>query len=209
LIRAAASSLPLGCFRHNMDAVRFNEIYDEIVIAPLVRSGFVRRLADAYLEADGAILALLRFQGKFDALRRATNIIVCVRHKFLRGLLDLTVPGAFEACINDYPIKERPSTLSFDADTWRYRPINLGVRAIVYDTVEYGEIGDVDQARQVLEPVVSNVMVGGRALLNRLSPAEGLRQLREWGEGAWCEKVWIEDYERFLGHSAGSTSGPT
>jgi hypothetical protein len=118
-----------------MDAGRFNKIYDETVIARLVESGFVKHRSDAYLEADNAILALLRFQQGSEALLRTTNIIMCVRHKFLRGLHDLTVPDIHEAHINDYPIKERPSELSFDADTWRYQPINLGIRAGDYDSV--------------------------------------------------------------------------
>ena len=63
-----------------MNAAEFNEIYEATVVTPLAREGFRRHRSNAYLVADDAVLALLRFQGKFDALLQATNLLVCVRH---------------------------------------------------------------------------------------------------------------------------------
>ena len=93
---------------------------------------------------------------------------------------------------------ERLSTMSGRANSWRYRPINLGVRSDDYDTIDYGGLKDSNAAQKTLAPIASRVVVAGRALLAHLTAAEVLRQLREHGENAWCERVWIEDYERHL-----------
>ena len=88
-----------------MNASRFNAVYNELVIAPLVRGGFVQRRSNVYLVAGDAVLALLRFQNGPEALLQGTNVIVCVRHTFLRELQDLTVPDVFVSDINDYPVR--------------------------------------------------------------------------------------------------------
>ena len=177
-----------------MNAAQLDEIYDSAMVTPLIASGFVRRGRSLFYRADHAVLALLRFEESSDRLLQTTNLIVCIRHTFLRELSSQTVPEPLVAEINDYPVKERPSTLSPAlVQSWRYRPINLGVRRGDYDTLEYGRINKVEEAQATLARLSRNVIVGGMALLERLRPDELERQLKQHGENAWCERLWVKD----------------
>jgi hypothetical protein len=182
-----------------MNAAQFNGIYESAVVAPLTARGFVRRRRSLFYSANNAVLALLRFETKAGGLLQATNFIVCIRHTFLRELSSETVPEPLVEGIDNFPVKERPSTLSPAlVQSWRYRPINLGVRSDDYDTLEYGRTNDLEETHGRLTGLSRNVLAGGMALLERLSADELVRQLKEHGENAWCERLWIEDYERFL-----------
>ena len=121
-----------------MNAAAFNRIYQDVVIDRLLQHGFVKHASSAYLIGDDTILALLRFEDKGDALLQATNLIVCLRHTFLRELVELEVPTPFAADVNDYPVKERPSGLPKTATNWHYQPNNLGVDDTDCDRIEYG-----------------------------------------------------------------------
>lgn len=118
------------------------------------------------------------------------------------ALVNETVPDSMITRINDYPFKERPSTLTTNSvQSWHYRPKNLGVRSGDYDTVKYSKIATDREALSQLEIITKGVLSGGIALLEKLSPMEALRQLNDYGEDAWCERLWNDDYENFLGGS--------
>jgi hypothetical protein len=42
----------------------------------------------------------------------------------------------------------------------------------------------------------------GMAWMERLTPAEALNELKRYGENAYCERIWIEDYEAFLSQAS-------
>jgi len=181
-----------------MDATRFDALFDEELVAPLVELGFTREGHHLYYDSEEGTLGLLRFQGKFDGLRQATNFVLGIRHRFLRDTLNEVVVSSHLKAINDYPFKERPAKLNARrVASWAYRRKNLGVRSTDYDTIEYGGMQDDSSARRELVRILAGVANGGLPLLARLRPVEALRQLMEHGEDAWCERMWIEDYERF------------
>ena len=79
---------------------------------------------------------------------------------------------------------------------WHYSPYNLGHWK--YDTIRFGGLTD---ATSLLADMRNQVTEYGMVWMERLTPAEALNQLKQNGEGAYCEKIWIEDYELFLSQS--------
>jgi hypothetical protein len=78
-------------------------------------------------------------------------------------------------------------------ESWHYQPTNLGPGD--YDTMLFGEFTD---ASAVLSGMREKITTSGPAWMEYLTPAEALRQVRRHGEDAYCEKIWIADYEAFL-----------
>ena len=76
---------------------------------------------------------------------------------------------------------------------WRYEPINLGPRK--YDTISFGQMSD---ASEILEDMTHRIARTGLAWMEHLTPPTALAQVRKFGENAYCEKIWIEDYKTFL-----------
>lgn len=130
-------------------------------------------------------------------MAQIARFIVCVRHVFLRNL-ERQIPNGIAENPNDYPFKLRLSEFA-RFSRWRYRPINLGIRE--YDEIEYGSLKSVNsllkKTKFTLESYTPN-------WVDLLTPEKALSQIKRFGENAYCERIWIEDYEKFL--SAGHTS---
>ena len=74
-----------------------------------------------------------------------------------------------------------------------YSPCNLGHWK--YDTIKFGDLTD---ATLHLGDMLDQINKYGTAWMERLTPAESLRQIKRYGEDAYCERIWVEDYEAFL-----------
>ena len=176
-----------------MDAKEFNRQYEDFLVAPLRKIGFRTHGQSLSYTRDQTVLALLRFQMKFSGLLQRTHFLLCVRHDFLRTL-EKEPSAKFLSGASEYPFKLPVSKLSQNVlKTWHYQPINLGPRE--YDTVIFGELAD---ASAILSSMREKITDSGLAWMKCLTPAEALRQVRKHGEDAYCEKIWIEDYEEFL-----------
>ncbi len=122
-------------------------------------------------------------------------MVICFRHTFLQ-LVSSDDPDTEQLIVQDFPRK-----LKFDDfDTWLrpapiYRPENLGrwpVHTFVYkDKTEK----QVTQSFQKLLTLVEQRIL---PWANSLTEEGELEQIKRYGEGVWCEKRWIEDYEAFL-----------
>jgi hypothetical protein len=149
------------------------------------------------------VLALLRLSLKSSGFLRETHFVVCVRHSFLRTL-DKVPPKRFLTEPNEYPFKFRVSELSQEMHRgWRYSPCNLGHWK--YDTIRFGDLTD---ATPPLDDIRYRITSYGIAWMDRLTPAEALNQLKRNGEEAYCEKIWIEDYEAFLSQASVNSMMP-
>ena len=177
-----------------MKAAEFNAIYDKVLVQPLVAAGFVRHGASLFFFDDFGVLVLVRHRDKWSSLTQSTLFTVCIRHHFLRDL-DKQPCERFSESINDYPFKIQPSKLrpDFFRSRWHYEPCNLGHWP--EDRIEFGSATDV--APQ-LEGIRDSLLSVGVAWLRFLVPVEARRQILRYGESAYCEKIWLEDYEKFI-----------
>jgi hypothetical protein len=180
-----------------MDAKEFNRQYEDLLVGPLRNIGFRTHGQSLSFTKDHTVLSLLRFQMKFSGLTQRTHFLLCVRHAFLRTL-EKEPAAKFLFGANEYPFKLPVSRLSQNMlESWHYEPINLGPRK--YDTVLFGELTDSSAILSAMREKITN---SGLAWMEYLTPAESLKQVRRHGEDAYCEKIWIEDYEAFLDGTA-------
>jgi hypothetical protein len=49
----------------------------------------------------------------------------------------------------------------------------------------------------MLDGLRETVLYGGVGWLDFLTPAEAHRQIKRYGQSDYCEKLWIEDYEKY------------
>jgi len=176
-----------------MDAKEFNRQYEDLLVEPMRKIGFQNHGQSLSYTKDQTVLALLRFQMKSSGLTQRTHFLLCVRHVFLRTLeKEPASKFLFEA--SEYPFKLPVSELSRSMlENWHYEPINLGPRK--YDTLLFGELTDSSAILFAMREKIAN---SGLAWMEYLTPAESLKQVRTHGENAYCEKIWIEDYEAFV-----------
>ncbi|MBK6895688.1 MAG: hypothetical protein IPH06_03740 [Alphaproteobacteria bacterium] len=175
-----------------MKAIQFNLCFDAYFAAPLIGVGFVRDKNNFVLEDGQTQLVIKRWHGKFSNACQCTNLSLLLRHKFLRNLEKEQVSG-YPKLISDYPVKEKISVFRFSRFSWRYRPQNLGIRE--YDEVEYGRADDI---KNILFPLVNKIKKDGLELSRYLKPEVLYRQIKKNGENAYCENIWLEDYEFYL-----------
>jgi hypothetical protein len=64
--------------------------------------------------------------------------------------------------------------------------------------MRHNPFGELSDASAILSDMTEKIANSGLAWMEHLTPTEALRQLRRHGEGAYCERIWIEDYEAFL-----------
>jgi hypothetical protein len=176
-----------------MDAKGFNCQYEDLLVEPLRNVGFRTHGQSLSYTTDQTVLALIRFQTKFSALAQETHFLLCVRHVFLRTL-EREPAKKFLTNPSEYPFKLPVSNLSESLLLdWRYEPINLGPRK--YDTIRFGQMSD---ASEILLDMTHRITRRGLAWMEHLAPPTALEQVKKFGENAYCEKIWIEDYEAFL-----------
>ena len=187
-----------------MDAAEFNQQYAEVVTKPLVKLGFQLRGQSLFRMESQAVLALLRFQRKSSGFLRMTHFVVPVRHTFLRTL-EKEPAKPFLTEPSEYPFKLRVSDLSREMlRTWHYQPSNLGHWK--YDSIHFGDLTD---ACETLSELRDRITQFGIVWMEHLTPAEALSQIRRHGEDAYCEKIWIEDYETVLSQASAPAGMPS
>ena len=188
-----------GCGAQNgihLDHIEFNELFDQGFARPLVEMGFdfVRRTKSLRYLKGTRDLWIKRIDGKWPHPGLARTAI-CFRHSFLRPVSS-DDPDSQNLVVDDFPRK-----LTFeDFDGFlkprlNYRPENSG-RWLTSDFA----FGD-----QSCEAVRKRLRTMTRLVEKRILPWVGaitenteLSQISKYGELAWCERRWIEDYEAFL-----------
>lgn len=181
----------------------FVPLFLEAVARPALAHGYrwVGKSQSLAYDVGDTTVALIRLGGK-KAMPGSIAHVLCARHKFLRSLVEESVPDHDTLSVNDYPYKWKPSgLLGVEPREWRYQPSNLGHWE--YDRLQYDNY-DVSSVRETLGRL-HDLLLGPVAVwAAALSPARGLAELRQFGEGAWCERLWIEDYEAHLKRCGGA-----
>lgn len=173
---------------HNFFITEFSE--------PLIEQGFQmigRRSSMHHVDANRELL-ILRQGGRLARPGIASSVI-CFRHTFLRPV-ESDDPTKRSICVEDCPRK-----LTFDDfDGWfrpslNYRPENPG-RWRIHD-INYAEMGSAN-LKSLLKKLRTTVLKRVLPWTQTLTEESELSQIKRFGENAWCERRWIEDYENFL-----------
>lgn len=165
-------------------AAEFDSLFRTHVVEPLRTVGFERWDSSLWFEDSGLRAAVLRTE------LRSTwpfKLTLAVGHDCLRDSQD-RLPAPRSRNPSDYPIKLEPSAARSLLGRWRYVPYNLG--RFPADELTDGKVAD-----QLLD-VRSALADTFPGLLTTVTPDAVLRQLKQHGEGSWCERRWIADYER-------------
>jgi hypothetical protein len=144
-------------------------------------------------------LWLMRIRGKWPHAGVARTTI-CFRHRFLRPVSSDN-PESSKLIVDDFPRKLTFEDFDqFLPPSLEYRPENSG-RWRTSNFV-YG-----DQTQEAVKKHLRKMreLVETRVLpwVNSITQESELSQIIRYGEQAWCEKRWIEDYKSFLNAKAG------
>lgn len=167
----------------------FEQLFDTIVAEPLCTEGFRRSGKSLWRRSNLAIVALIRLGGRM-AQPGAISHLVCCRMSFMRNRAEVA-PGGFCQSPFDYPFKILPTAFS---DNLRYSPQNLRYD---YDRLTFQPREESDVRRDLMQ-LASIMLEGILPWSAKLTSSLVGDQLRRLGEGAWCEKIWIEDCERHI-----------
>ena len=169
----------------------FDALFHKHVLERLGPLGFRFVGKTIALRDSDITLSLIRLGGRLS-LPGCVSYVLCFRHSFLRELQGEEVPSRISTEVFDYPFKFRPSELSGSARAdWRYIPRNLNYPHDSYPWSEHGE----DEVRSWLSSLLQ--LIEGEFLpwAKALSPHAAAGQLKKYGNDAWCERLWLEDYQ--------------
>ncbi len=175
-----------------MNQIEFNKLFDEEFAHPIIGLGFkfVGRTKSLRYANGTRDLWIKRISGKWPHPGIARTAI-CFRHSFLRPVSS-DDPNSMKLIVDDFPRK-----LTFeDFDGWlkprlKYHPENSG-RWSTSDCA-YGD--------KTPEAVTKDLRKMKRLVETRILPwvasvteDSELSQIVKYGEQAWCEDRWIDDY---------------
>jgi len=171
-----------------MDAATFEGLFVEHVLAPASTVGFERWGKGLFFEdPTGWRAAVVRTEGYNLWPFRLTMVI---GHAGLRDFEDVT-PAPKRQYPSEWPIKLAPSAAGdLLKRRWRYRPYNTGLHGWPGDT-----FADDTAARQ-LQQIGRALGSTFPAVVDALTPSAIRKQIAKRGEDAWCERRWIEDYDK-------------
>ena len=183
-----------------MDHQEFNSLFDEEFAHPLAEMGFafVRKTKSLRYLSGTRDLWIKRVGGKWPHPGMAKTAI-CFRHSFLRPVSS-DDPKSATLIVNDFPRK-----LTFnDFDGWlmpslTYRPENSGR----WETSDFKYGDETEKAvRKRLRKMKGLVEKRILPWANSLTEHGERSQIAKFGEQAWCEKRWIEDYRSHTGETS-------
>lgn len=179
-----------------MQSNEFNSLFITEFAEPLIEHGFqmVGRGNSMRHTDDTRELLILRQGGRL-ARKGMARSVICFRHTFLRPI-ESDDPAKKSIYVEDCPRK-----FTFDDfDRWfrrprNYQPENSG-RWRIHD-INYADL-DPRQLSERLKKLRTIVIERVLPWTESLSEEGELLQIKKFGENAWCERRWIEDYENFL-----------
>lgn len=173
----------------------FKDIFDREFAAPLSAIGFAfmgRSRTLQYLN-NKSDLRIIRLGGRL--LRQGEmRSVVCFRHTFLRPINSDDPANAKN--VEDFPRKQIFQDFSgFFSPKIGYQPENTGRwRKDSFDYQNATNDDVIHRLRKFRYSVEKRIVPWA----DSLSPEDEMKQIKRFGEQAWCEQRWIEDYETFL-----------
>ncbi|WP_417541271.1 hypothetical protein [Microbacterium maritypicum] len=150
--------------------------------APAQTVGFERWGKRLWYEQDGLRVVLLRTE-----LRNSWpfKLTLAVGHSCLRDF-DGRQPAPRSASPSEYPIKIKPSQTAYLTDKYRYVPLNLGRWP--------SDVMSDDTAEAQLQQIGAALAEHVPSLSRELTPQRMVASIKRYGQNAWCEQRWIDDY---------------
>jgi hypothetical protein len=166
-----------------MERREFDDCFNSLVAQPLVARGFVPKGKSFHLTENGGMTSFIRLRGRMATMYGASWIL-CFRHCCLRELFKLDV--------FDYPYKFKPSDLLTGRVDLRYYS---KIGHYDYDQFRYGDLSPKAIAAKLTD--ITQLILGGFVpWAVSLTPERVCAEIRQYGTNAWCEKLWIEDYQK-------------
>ena len=176
-----------------MRAAEFNAILDLVVTKTLEPLGFRPHGRSLRYDDGLAQAALLRTELRSTPPAR---LAFGYRHAFLRSYDTEAVLDEPPTNLAEYPVKIAPSALpAVTTGAWRYTPMNLG--RWPSDSIDYPNLTAL-QVHQQLVAVADTIATTFPQVRERWSPDRLRQDVIDDGENAWCERLWVEDYDDFL-----------
>jgi hypothetical protein len=184
-----------------MTSPEFDQLFDEEVVKRLSPLGFRPRGKNGKTLdlLDGiTLVSWLRLAGRLSVPGSAAWTL-CFRHTFLRELNELkTVTGVSGMFTEQYPFKFRPSELMEKRRELRYQPqLNWEYDRFTYESLSPAE------GRRDLSALAAFVADQFVPWARSISPTAAREQLCKFGSQRWDEKIWIEDYDRYIQSNGG------
>ncbi len=174
------------CYAAIMEKESFEALFQQVVFGRLEPLGFFSKGKTISFYNDRLTISLIRLGGR-KAFSGSIAHIFCFRHSFLRDMNE-EIPKSPPSNVFSYPYKLKPYE---DADRdLIYRPKNLNFD---YERLHWEALGEA-AIGQKLDRIAG--FIGGRFLpwAEALTPEAARLELSQYGEGAWCERMWDEDY---------------
>lgn len=179
-----------------MDHLEFNTLFDDEFADPLTALGFAFvRSSKSLRYQNGPIDLWIKRIGGKRPQPGVARMAIAVRHSFLRPVSS-DDPGSSKLIMDDFPRKL--TFEDFDGGPnpdLTYRPQNMGrwgTSAFVYGNQTPKTV------RQCLRDLKDLVETRVLPWAASLSATGELDQIIKFGDGAWCETRWIEDYRAHI-----------
>ncbi len=176
-----------------MNRAEFDTLFETEFLNRLKPLGFAYSGRSVFLRESLNAIALIRLGGRFSQ-PSAASWVLCFRHSFLRSCKDAQqLSGIGE--VFDYPFKFCPEALAKTQSTaWRYAPRNLNYD---YETFDYAAQSSTSVTNRLaaLAEFVKSAFIPWTI---SMTPIRVRDEIARNGQRAWIEKIWLEDYDRFL-----------
>ena len=169
-----------------MDKETFDALFDERVAGRLAPLGFAAKGKTLTFFHGPLTIALFRLGGRTSTPGSISHIL-CFRHSFLRDRTEL-VPAGVPNEVFDYPYKFKP--LGDIEKKLVYRSQNLNYD---YERLQWENINET-LIHQKLDRIAAHIEDRVLPWAKTLTLAKAKAEIEQYGEGAWCERMWIEDY---------------
>jgi hypothetical protein len=176
-----------------MKRPEFDTLFQSEVGQTLAALGFRHSGKSLHLFAHVTHVALIRLGGRFSTPGSAAWTL-CFRHTFLRELTDLRVVTDANLATEHYPFKFTPSELMEHRSEMRYYSRLL---RFDYDRFDYSGASTVN-VQERLGRLTAFLRERFVPWAVSITPEAAREQIQHYGTGAWAEKIWIEDYDRFM-----------
>lgn len=181
-----------------MQSNEFNSLFTTEFAEPLIEQGFqMIGRGHSMHHVEGTRELLILRQGGRIARQGMARSVICFRHTFLRPI------ESDDSAKKPIYVEDCPRKLTFDdfggwfGRTLNYQPENLGqwrIHDINYTVLDSRQLSA--RLRKLRTIVIKRVLPWTKSL----TEVGELSQIKRFGENAWCERRWIEDYENFLSH---------
>lgn len=171
----------------------FDNLFQNEFIEPLSEDGFKTSGKSIYRNQGVGIIALMRLGGRFSTPSSVSHVL-CFRHVFLRDMKEQIQIGYVKEAFS-YPYKFSLDEIQNKSlSEWRYEPHNL---RLPFDKFDYERL-DERQVKDWLQKLLLFLKDMFVLWCNSLTAEKALKEIQTYGESAWCEKMWIEDYKQYL-----------